>query len=388
MKELKPKKGIQNLVSKKVTKFRENEKNTTAKTTASRTSMTPIVSAKNNVEGDISVLLESKEKENQILALELLDKEVIPQKFHIKLFLFLQLPEIDVEVKSKAAEIFENKMPPNIVSEINSITKTTISNLSLFEMEEIELLETITKLKNIFNIEEVYRQIFDFTKDSRQLCGTKYIFDISNDSEWKKEALRKSIGDHGVFYMDGFNTIPKEIESFQNIKDITIRDYESKTLPKEIFTLKSVEKLKIIDSDIEELPAEITNLKQLKSLQIEGCINFHKIPAEIGTLNKLEHIGISCNKTWDRKYVDNTIELPKEMGTLSSLKELYISYYGITEIPEEFGNLKSLFRLRIFLSKGNDLKILPRSLEKIKDLRIQVENSKELKKVYPKLKFD
>ena len=65
-------------------------------------------------------------------------------------------------------------------------------------------------------------------------------------------------------------------------------------------------------------------------------------------------------------YYQGLTTLPKSIGEVSSLQELYLYYNQLTILPESIGELSSLEKLRLF---SNKLTILPESIGKLSSLQ-------------------
>jgi len=114
-------------------------------------------------------------------------------------------------------------------------------------------------------------------------------------------------------------------------------------------------KLDLSNRDIQELPSEIGELTELKHLNI-SYNKLTTLPKELGNLKKLDTLLIYRNKLTD-------------MGpicTLTRLTTIDICYNYITEIPEEIGNLSELTTLDISYCQ---IERLPFSFTKLLSLK-------------------
>lgn len=86
------------------------------------------------------------------------------------------------------------------------------------------------------------------------------------------------------------------------------------------------------ENPLKILPKEIGNLQNLKELYLSR--NQLKIlPQEIGNLRKLQRMHLSTNEL---------TKLPQEIKNLESLLEIYLYDNQFTTLPKEIGNLKNL----------------------------------------------
>ena len=81
-----------------------------------------------------------------------------------------------------------------------------------------------------------------------------------------------------------------------------------------------------------------------------------KYPREINSLTSLKDLNLSGNEL---------VELPKEIGNLSSLTKLSLREIGLKELPKEIGNLSSL---RFLIVAGNQLIQIPKEIGNLSSL--------------------
>lgn len=127
--------------------------------------------------------------------------------------------------------------------------------------------------------------------------------------------------------------------------------------PIEILSLKNLEKLDVSCSEITKIPKEIGSLSTLKILDLSYNEELTDFPIELGKLQNLEVLELdNCNLT----------KIPDFVFKLKKLKVLQCSYNEIIEIPKEIGDLQNLEKLR--MSKNALIKI-PSELFNIKSLK-------------------
>jgi Leucine-rich repeat (LRR) protein len=178
-----------------------------------------------------------------------------------------------------------------------------------------------------------------------------------------------------------YGELPKEIGKLTHLKELYLNGYSYTELPKEIGQLYQLEVLCLEQCNLVELPIEICNLKQLRELSICNC-DIKKIPDEISQLSDLQVLFLcylgDCEISkivfqltqlrvlvlqWSGGYG----ELPKEIGKLTHLKELYLNGYSYTELPKEIGQLCQLEVL--CLEECGFLKNLPNEIGQLKRLK-------------------
>ncbi|XP_075080783.1 TMV resistance protein N-like isoform X1 [Nicotiana tabacum] len=145
------------------------------------------------------------------------------------------------------------------------------------------------------------------------------------------------------------------------------------------------------------LPSSICRLKSLVSLNVLGCFNMESLPEEIGDLDNLEELDAGDSTLISRppssivrlnklkilnfsgfRYNGVHFEFPPVAEGLRSLEHLNLSYCNLTDggLPEDIGSLSSLKELYL---GGNNFKHLPRSIAQFGALRIlDLRNCKRL----------
>ena len=137
----------------------------------------------------------------------------------------------------------------------------------------------------------------------------------------------------------------KEFPDYNKLKE--------KKKNKEIYAIlyqlsKLKEKLQLMGSiyDIYKLEKLSATFKRIKN-----------IPKEIGVLVNLKELYLNNNQI---------IEIPKEIGNLRNLQQLWIGQNQIKEIPKEIGKLK---KLRLIDFQNNKIEIVPKELADIPKLQ-------------------
>ncbi|CAL9019865.1 unnamed protein product [Prunus brigantina] len=93
--------------------------------------------------------------------------------------------------------------------------------------------------------------------------------------------------------------------------------------------MPSLEVLNLSNTRIKFLPKSISNLKRLKILILRSCERLVVLPSEVGSLGDLEVLDLRGTE------VD---KLPDEIGSLTSLRHLEVSFYGSIS-PSEYAKL-------------------------------------------------
>ena len=104
-----------------------------------------------------------------------------------------------------------------------------------------------------------------------------------------------------------------------------------------------VTKLELIFNNLRgEIPAELGTLSKLEALHLSRNRLNGEIPAELGSLSNLTTLNLGTN------YGDLSGEIPAELGSLSNLERLLLGGNDLSgEIPAELGSLSNLTRLSL-----------------------------------------
>ena len=110
--------------------------------------------------------------------------------------------------------------------------------------------------------------------------------------------------------------------------------------PESLLALTELTRLELLYHDrIASIPAGISNLKKLKKLIVMGC-SLSSLPKELGELSGLEVLQVSYNK--DLGAAPQGEAFPPELKGMKSLRELDLCWCGLRRVPAFVGELKSL----------------------------------------------
>ncbi|MGM1047483.1 MAG: leucine-rich repeat domain-containing protein [Bacillota bacterium] len=155
----------------------------------------------------------------------------------------------------------------------------------------------------------------------------------------------------------GIQEIPDRISKLQSLKELTIFEQEVRRLPPALFDLTDLESLTIYTADLEGVPADIGRLINLKKLTI-CCGSYHSI-TDLSIIIPKEKLSLT--------------QLPPEIGYLTNLEHLHISYTAITELPQE---MESLSNLQSLYMNNNGLLKEPSFLERMTKLeQVNLDNN-------------
>ncbi|XP_057781012.1 probable leucine-rich repeat receptor-like protein kinase At1g35710 [Salvia miltiorrhiza] len=161
-----------------------------------------------------------------------------------------------------------------------------------------------------------------------------------------------------------------DVFAFPHLTRIHLTSYcLNGTIPPHIGYLSNLTYLNLSHNPLNsELPVSLANLTELQILDISDCHDrfygihsiYGVIPPEIGSLSKLTHLNLSYNEL---------ITLPLSLANLTNLHVLDLSYNNIVGvIPPEIGNLSKLTHLDLSYNGLNS--DLPFSLSNLTNLHV------------------
>jgi len=150
--------------------------------------------------------------------------------------------------------------------------------------------------------------------------------------------------------------LPSFKETIDHVDNFSIWLNQHKIPLSQLYSLNITRRL------ISSVPYEIFSLIQPTRV-LFLCYNvLDKLPKEIGNLTKLNDLYLGCNRL---------TKLPKEIGKLSELKKLDLSDNRLTTLPKEIGELTKLENLNI---NENPISFLPPEIKNLTNLKIQFNN--------------
>jgi len=136
-----------------------------------------------------------------------------------------------------------------------------------------------------------------------------------------------------------------DIRHLSKAKQIFIGGNNLEKLPKNIGKLRC-ESLNLGKNRLRSLPPSFACLQNMKSL-IFYENDFEEIPEVLADFKHLKHLDF---------YKNNLSEIPEFVGSMDSLRQLFLSFNHIKVIPDTLRNLK---QLKYFYIHHNDLHFLP-----------------------------
>lgn len=235
-----------------------------------------------------------------------------------------------------------------INSLINIFKIKSLMNLDISLSKEVNLPTTNLFLKKIKNVK------ITITSDSNY---TEYL-----------NGFLPIISNAESLNVNKVKQLPTKIKDFKFLKELVINNSYINILPKEIKYLYNLRKLEINITSIESIPEELNNLKNIEEIILNNNVLLRSLPTNLYMLTNLKKIYLNNSEMLDYgkliktllqlDYLEelhlehnNIIELPDDIGKLSTLKELSLRNNKITKIPDSISKL-SLSKL--YLS-GNNL---------------------------------
>ena len=190
-------------------------------------------------------------------------------------------------------------------------------------------------------------------------------------------------------------TIPKEISQLKELENLLIVSNQLQRLPDEIVSLSRLRHLELTDSQVTELPENLGRLGALRVIILHKN-QLQKLPDSFGQMNRLEIAEIDLNKIErlpeDLSGLTNLrvlglgdselSVLPQSIGELTAMEELYFGANQLTEVPDEIGNLERLETLDLV---RNQIRTLPSTISGLRNLRHLALYSNQLTELPPEV---
>ncbi|OMO99488.1 Disease resistance protein [Corchorus capsularis] len=166
------------------------------------------------------------------------------------------------------------------------------------------------------------------------------------EEEWKQSKMMLLM-DNNLSTLPHKPCCPKLLTLFLQ------RNYQLRVMPDLFFDdMPLLKILNLSKTRIKYLPGSISKLERLETLILRDCERLVKLHSQVGSLKLLQVLDVGGTEI---------IEFPKEIGNLTSLRHLEVSFYGSNtssdqvKLPRELiSSLQSLETLRISVYPGDN----------------------------------
>ncbi|KAH0714094.1 hypothetical protein KY284_006999 [Solanum tuberosum] len=307
--------------------------------------------------------------------------KLLPENFNPR-----RLVHVDLRCSSLHYLWNETKLQPMLLGLFKSVNGIVLShskslkrtpdfkgmpNLEYLNLEECRSLEEVHhSLKycrklielNLYRCESLERFPYVNVK-SLEYLNLKYCNSLQKFPEilgiMKTELEIKMSG-------SGIRELPLSMENLVSFAELDLSYMKNLvSLPSSICKLKGLVKLHVFGcSKLGSLPEEIGDLENLEELDASYTL-ISRPPSSIFRLNKLKSLTFYKEKSED---IVNFV-FPQVSEGLRSLEDLDLSYCNIIDggLPEDIGSLSSLKKLYL---NGNNFEYLPRSISELGALRL------------------
>ncbi|KAF9677643.1 hypothetical protein SADUNF_Sadunf08G0128900 [Salix dunnii] len=235
-------------------------------------------------------------------------------------------PSDFTEPNSNSTDNLENPKPPTTEFSTTSTTATGNSSVK----------------KNSENVDD--EVVLD-------VIGKSLEFDLLEKADDSVEGL--------YMYKNAFSLVPKSVGGFKKLRTLKFFGNEVNLFPAEFGNLAGLEHLQVKISSPGLNGLSFNNLEGLKELELS------KVPPRPSVLTILSEIsGIKCLTKLSVCHF-SVRYLPPEIGCLSNLEYLDLSFNKIKSLPNEITYLKALISLKV---SNNKLVELPSSLSSLQSL--------------------
>lgn len=356
------------------------------------TQETPLFLDKSQDTGDaqqsISALLMSDDRENQMLALEMLKRTAVSSEVMAPLYLIYRLTE-DKAVRETAKALLLQYASADFSQMINknqSFRTATekaadryMNELAVFEDLDVTALSRLCCQKrglglNYFFEHGAHEHIVEALsamRDSQGVLdlGYRYLREVpevlADVAGIKKLILRGNLltrlpaslnNVEGLTEIDvSGNKLTSFLIGLPTLTRVGLSDNRLKAFPAVLLGCPMLESLSIDANPIRELPADLSGLSSLKALTY-GWETMRALPASIGTLTQLREL---------RVFAKSLEPLPAQFCGLKDLRCLHMSGCGLTSVPAQLLEFENLRELNL---SSNDLTSLPQGISRLCDL--------------------
>ena len=195
-------------------------------------------------------------------------------------------------------------------------------NFSLVNKRVNHIIEKIWIYKLNKEFEDFH--ILNLNSSHKEIYTLLYSLNTLKNKIELKESIYELYNIETFGFHKGMISIPKEIWSLRNLKELDLSYNIFTEIPRELFNLTKLKVLRLYSNRLRKIPKEIENLINLEFLHISDN-QLKEIPKEMGRMIKLNTISLFDNKLRT---------LPEELNNLPDLKFLGLTGNTINYIPE------------------------------------------------------
>ncbi|XP_059430129.1 disease resistance protein RPV1-like isoform X2 [Corylus avellana] len=292
----------------------------------------------------------------------------LPQDFHLKYLVILDMQHSNLEQVWETEKIFNNLKVLNL-----SNSKSLIRSLDFSQVPQLEILilKGCTNLKGLPNF-----------------LTTPHLKSMNLEGCTSLVEIHESIGlQTGLILLnlqgcENLRNLPSSISNLKSLKTLVVsKCFSLAKLPKRLENMMALTELYMENTAIKQLPSSFIHLSNLETLSfrgcecliespkflrtsrlwtliLEGCTRLVEINESIGFLKRLFRLNLrSCKKLRN---------LPSSISNLESLEILDLwECYKVEELPEQLGNMTALKSLNAGCTA---IKQLPSSFNLLKNL--------------------
>uniref|UniRef100_A0A3B3Z7D7 Uncharacterized protein n=1 Tax=Periophthalmus magnuspinnatus TaxID=409849 RepID=A0A3B3Z7D7_9GOBI len=173
-------------------------------------------------------------------------------------------------------------------------------------------------------------------------------------------------------------TLPESMSTLSFLIHLDLSFNQLSSLPSCLLQLSALSSLVLCYNRLSALPPDMDQLSSLTFLSLMGN-QLVSLPQSLGQLKALQTLDVSYNLLQ---------QLPDETGSLESLVKLELSHNKLKELPETIGKNSVryfisniiiyhclLLSLRELVINSNELRVIPQSLSKLPQLKIDSKNN-------------
>ncbi|KAF2068928.1 hypothetical protein CYY_009750 [Polysphondylium violaceum] len=239
----------------------------------------------------------------------------------------------------KTSNIVKDKIPSNMITEVNNRVSTYEENGDLLDISGIGfeqfpdfLFDHVPALENLdlgFNGFKMFPDLRSFSKLKSLLLNGNSILTVPG------EVLNLPLLTHLSVNGNHLIALPTEISKLVSLEKLEIANNKISELCPEVCCLPKLEELIISGNPLIKLPPNFSNLHSLEILDASGC-QLTRLPEDFSLMIKLLEVNLGNNKL---------IELPNAIGRLTRLVVLNLMDNKLADLPLSIGSCHGLGKL-------------------------------------------